>query len=522
MKSLFFTLPAVVPTAVALIIPLPLALNMTTPFPANETNPQPPAVDVTCDILGAAGFDVSRPGTTKYEEREADYYSASARMSPSCIIQPTTTQEVSRLIKTLVSSTASSWAVRCGGHTAWGPAADIHDGVTIDLGLLNKTEYDAEAKVAKIQGGSLWSSVYSTLEQYGVTVPGGRTSTVGVGGFTTGGGNNFYSGKVGFTCDNVVNYEVVLASGEIVEANSKQNSDLWKALKGGSSNYGIVTRFDIEAFEARDIYGGLVIHPLNTTSQVISAFSSFVDNIENYQAGSAFSFWSWVKGASESVIISALHDTMGTVDAPAYAKYKAIEPTVSSTLRTDSHLNMTVELEFAKGFQNVWFAISVKNDPEILQFIVNQHNAFTSSWKKDTGDDTFSLYTVFQPLPKVLFDHGVEKGGNVLGMDRQTGNSVLFQVFMVFSGASLEPEARRRLVAYRQAVKEKSVKTGTDVEFEYLNYADKTQEPLSTYGEDNVAFMRDVLAKYDPNNILETRLPGGAKIPKANNYAAAS
>ncbi|KAI0007173.1 6-hydroxy-D-nicotine oxidase [Xylariaceae sp. FL0662B] len=515
MKSLIFTLSAVVPTASALSLNVPLVFNMTSPSSTNDTNQLPPVVDVSCDILEAAGHKIYRSNTTAYAEREADYYSASARQSPSCIIQPTTSQEVANLIKKLVNGTNSNWAIRGGGHTAYGPAADIHNGVTIDLGLLNKTEYDAETKVAKVQGGSLWKDVYKTLEPYGVTVPGGRTSTVGVGGFTLGGGNNFYSGKVGFACDNVVNYEVVLASGEIVEANSKQNSDLFKALKGGSSNFGIVTRFDFQAFEVGDLYGGLVTYPLNATSKVISAFSNFVNNIENYQAGSAFSFWSLVQGAPESVVISALHDTTGTVDAPAYAEYKAIEH-LSSTLRTDSHLNMTVELEFAKGFQNVWFAISVKNDPKILQFIVDKHNEFTASWKADTGDKTFSLYTVFQPLPKILFDHGVEKGGNVLGMDRETGNSVLFQVFMVFSGASLEPEARRRLVAYRESVKEQSIKTGTDVEFEYLNYADKTQSPLGTYGPDNVAFMRQVAAKYDPDHILEERMPGGAKIPKAN------
>ncbi|KAI4601045.1 hypothetical protein KJ359_012232 [Pestalotiopsis sp. 9143b] len=472
-----------------------------------------------CVSLEAAGVKVYRPNSTKYAAREAEYYSASARMSPSCIVQPTTTEQVSQIVKGLRDTSMTNWAVRCGGHMAWGPAADIHDGVTIDLGLMNKTEYDADTKVAKIQGGSLWQDVYSTLEPFGVTAPGGRTSTVGVGGFTLGGGNNFFSGKVGFACDNIVNYEIVLASGEIVQANSTQNADLWKALKGGSSNFGIVTRFDIQAFEQGDIYGGLVIHPNSATGQVVSAFSHFVDNIANYPLGSCFSFWSWVAGSNQTVIISALHDTTGTVNASAYAEYAAIEPTVSSTLREDTHLSFAKELDFAKGNQNVWFAITVKNDPEILQFVVDQHNAFITDWQAATGDDTFSLYTVFQPLPKILFDHGVEKGGNVLGMDREQGNSVLFQVFMVFTGAELEATARAHLVSYRETVRARSVETGTGVDFAYLNYADKTQDPISTYGEENVAFLQSVSAKYDPEQILQTRVPGGFKLPKSNSTA---
>lgn len=42
--------------------------------------------------------------------------------------------------------------------------------------------------------------------------------------------------------DQVVNYEVVLADGSIVEANATTNSDLFRALKGGSNNFGIVSR----------------------------------------------------------------------------------------------------------------------------------------------------------------------------------------------------------------------------------------------------------------------------------------
>ncbi|KAH6658353.1 6-hydroxy-D-nicotine oxidase [Truncatella angustata] len=500
------------------LIPL-LALHATVPTVAalcSNYNMTGPSIDETCTVLEDAGINVYRANSTTYAAREADYYSVSARMNPSCIAMPISVEHVSYIIKTLTATATTNWAVRCGGHMAWGPAADIHDGITIDLGLMNQTKYDVETKVAKIQGGSLWSDVYTTLEQYGATAPGGRTSTVGVGGFTLGGGNNFYSGKVGFTCDNVVNYEVVLSNGEIVEANSSHNADLWKALKGGSSNFGVVTRFDVQAFDAGNLYGGLVIHPLNLTGQVITAFSNFVDNIVNYQVGSAFSFWSWVQGATESVIISALHDTTGAVDAPAYAEYNAIEPVLSSTLREDSHLNFTKELEFAKGNQNVWFAITVKNDPETLQYIIDQHNAFIPAWQEATGDETFSLYTVFQPLPTILFDHGAEKGGNVLGMDRQRENSVLFQVFMVFRGAGLEPEARARLVAYREAVRARSIEAGTDVDFAYLNYADKTQDPIGTYGDENIAFLREASAKYDPGQILQDRLPGGFKLPRAD------
>ena len=82
---------------------------------------------------------------------------------------------------------------------------------------MNQTVYDAERKIVQIGGGSRWADVYRTLEPFNVTVAGGRASSVGVGGFLTGGGNNFFSTKCGFGCDNVVNFEVVLASGYVTE-----------------------------------------------------------------------------------------------------------------------------------------------------------------------------------------------------------------------------------------------------------------------------------------------------------------
>jgi FAD/FMN-containing dehydrogenase len=110
---------------------------------------------------------------------------------------------------------------------------------------MNETVYDEENKIASIQPGSKWKSVYDTLTPHGVTVTGGRADLVGVGGFITGGGYSFHLGSRGFACDNVLNFEVVLASGEIVNANRDVNPDLWRGLKGSSGNLGFVTRFDM-------------------------------------------------------------------------------------------------------------------------------------------------------------------------------------------------------------------------------------------------------------------------------------
>ncbi|KAF5482949.1 hypothetical protein CGCS363_v015121 [Colletotrichum siamense] len=56
-----------------------------------------------------------------------------------------------------------------------------------------------------------------------------------------------------------------------------------KALKGGASNFGIVTRFDLEAFSSADLYGGSRIISTNYIDQVINAVIAFA----NYNASQA-------------------------------------------------------------------------------------------------------------------------------------------------------------------------------------------------------------------------------------------
>lgn len=74
------------------------------------------------------------------------------------------------------------------------------------------------------------------------------------------GGLSFFSKRYGLAMDGIINHEVVLGNGTIVNANATSNADLHKALKGGSGNFGIVTRFDLNSWKQDKIWGGIMIH----------------------------------------------------------------------------------------------------------------------------------------------------------------------------------------------------------------------------------------------------------------------
>ena len=125
------------------------------------------------------------------------------------------------------------------------------------LSNLTTMSLSSDERVLSLGPSHRWGDVYKWLSTYDLAVPGGRLSPVGVPGLLLAGGVNFYGNQVGWSADNVIQYEVVLASGSIVYANKSSYSDLFWALKGGSSNFGIVTRFDIKTVPSTKVFAGI-------------------------------------------------------------------------------------------------------------------------------------------------------------------------------------------------------------------------------------------------------------------------
>lgn len=268
----------------------------------------------------------------------------------------------------------------------------------------------------------------------------------------------------------------------------------------------------MSTIDAVTLWRGQAVYPLNTTEQHINAYVDWVDNIRNYPDGSAVTFWAYSPGQGTSVAV-AMHDTADREWAPAYDGFKAIEPMILDTLRHDSHLNMTIELEKPTGYRQIWITITGKNDARFIHRAVDAQARFIEGWEK-TQDPDFYNYITFQAMPTLLFEHSVEKGGNVLGMERESDDAILYQMQHMVRTVEKEQEARNQLMRMREELVEYYVKEGIHVEWKYLGYADGTQDPLSTYGEENIELMKDVAAKHDPEGVFQDRVPGGFKLFK--------
>lgn len=81
----------------------------------------------------------------------------------------------------------------------------------------------------------------------------------------------------GLGADNVIEYEMVTSSGEVVHANMDDHSDLWWALKMGSTNFGIVTAFTVKTFPVGSVWGGIRAFSAEDSETILANFARYAE-----------------------------------------------------------------------------------------------------------------------------------------------------------------------------------------------------------------------------------------------------
>jgi FAD/FMN-containing dehydrogenase len=105
-------------------------------------------------------------------------------------------------------------------------------------------------------------------------------SLTGIAGLTLGGGFGYLTRRWGWTSDNVVGFDVVIAEGRVVHASRDENADLFWALRGGGGNFGVVTGIDYALYPVGpEIVGGVVAWPASEAPGVLEMYRTLVDTI---------------------------------------------------------------------------------------------------------------------------------------------------------------------------------------------------------------------------------------------------
>jgi FAD/FMN-containing dehydrogenase len=213
-----------------------------------------------------------------YTECRMRHWNHDQRGYPYLIIRPLNTEDVARAVKFVrAKAEGATLCVACGCHSS---KSMLDNAIIIDLGSINETSFDKEAKRITVGGGAYLKAVDQTLSAHGLAVPVGTYPETGVGGLTLAGGYGWLSRMHGLSVDNLVGAEVVLADGTIVVATeTNEHADLLWGLRGGGGNFGIVTKFTFQAHELPPVcIGGTIVHMVPTVASAKSVFKQF-DNL---------------------------------------------------------------------------------------------------------------------------------------------------------------------------------------------------------------------------------------------------
>ncbi|KAK8123112.1 hypothetical protein PG984_011782, partial [Apiospora sp. TS-2023a] len=441
-----------------------------------------------CDALISAGLShaVHLASSPLYPSLVAGSYWPDTQRAPWCFVLPTCVTEVSQALTAIRSAGdgAGDWhvAIRSGGHGTRHQNS-LEQGVIVDLSRLNATTYDAATKIASIGPGARWGEVYASLEEHGVLVTGGREGVVGVGGLLLGGGVSWHTARTGFACDSIVNYEVVLASGEIINANATAHSDLFRALKGGSSNFGIVTNFQLDTFPASNLVVGRRSIGIEHIDAVIDAVAGFTDLDQSHSDNALLTAMQYRPDTETTTISVTEINTLNRANSTAFDAMNRI-PTLAPATTQSMTLSQSANSS-ALG-----------------------HARLVEDLKAALGPKNFSTILDFQPLASYVAEIGVQKGGNMLGLDRTPRNRVLFAAGAILttpSSADQFPQVYQKVSALVQRIEAYARSLGSLDGFQYLAYADASQDPIGSYGAANVKHIRDAAKKYDPEGFFQHR-----------------
>ncbi|KAK8100145.1 FAD-binding oxidoreductase [Apiospora kogelbergensis] len=450
------------------------------------------------------------PQNDLYTDMVHASWSSTTWLEPACIFVPRTVDELQAGVPILAQEGAT-FGVRSGGHMPVAGAAMADHGVLIDMSRFANIDYDKEKNQVVVGTGLRWKDVYGYLDPYEVTVVGGRVLDVGVGGLILGCGLSYLSESYGLACDNVVNFQVVLADGSTVDANESSHSDLFWALKGGSNNFGIVTSFTLKTYPVHNVWGGTRLIKWDQVDDFLDTMLEYDASPERDPLASVNINLPATNSTTLGIVLTLVY--LKPVEKPAvfslFDKFETLMDTTGIKTLTQ------VMSEFpTPAIPRIRFhAMTVKPSKELTDVIKNvmRNSPHMETIRSVTaGTCSFS----WQPISSHLVTAGQQQcGGNAIGLEAVAQS--WFHIDLLWWNAA-DDEAMRAAGAAMMAEIETAARAhGSHMRYIFMNDANEAEPVIAGYGADNVQRMRKVQAKYDPDHVFEKLLARAFKLPAA-------
>ncbi|KAK2806462.1 hypothetical protein FQN50_005880 [Emmonsiellopsis sp. PD_5] len=460
------------------------------------------AAETTCEkVASISNLEIEKPLSIPYAQDQRAYWSSECgRLKPECILVPRTQDDLSIIIRTL-NENDERFAIKGGGHNPNRNFSSIDGGPLISLKGFDEISYDEASGTVRVGAGNRWTDVVKTLEASGVTAVGGRIGHVGVGGYIVGGGLSYLSTQDGWAMNTVVEFDVVLASGEIVKASSTENVDLFNVLRGGGNNFGI-------------IWGGNLILGADKTPEILAAVRDFAEYYPDDKAAIIATHDITLLDAVDIWLLFLFYD--GETPPPGtFDNFTNIGPLLN-TAKTQSYGDFVSAQDGLVITGQIYDMATEMSplpsaaNPEVLEGYNAHFERVVSDNKAISG---LVATMALQPIPKRLAKHAKESGGDLLDLD-EDADRIIMELNFSYNFPSDVPKMEAGLAEITNSMREdvlKYVKEGVlpDVHVPlFMNDAHYSQDYWGRLKPEKREYAKKVREVYDPEGLWRERTAG--------------
>lgn len=376
--------------------------------------------------------------------------------------------------------------MRSGRHALARDFNQTNGGIVIDTGLMTNVMLDKSQGIATVQPGIRVGVLVRMLAQEGFLAPFGDSSTVGIGGISTGGGITAIQRTVGVISDNILEATMVDANGSILHISENENQDLfWGIRGGGGGNFGIITSYTFIVRPAPPKVGIFqVIWPWEQIEEVVDTWQKWAPSVD-VRLGTILEAFSQANGLLRSQGI--------------YLGTKAeLEKLITGLTAAGSPIKVFVDEVTLSEAIDFW----APPEPEFD----TQNTTWSSTWMEDILPAN-GIKTIRSFLERATGDESnfffLNSGG---AMNRVNPQDTAFfwrntKYYMEWDASwtdKCETQKNIRLVEETRARLRPYI-TGS-----YVNVPDLY---IKNYGEEyygnNFLRLRKIKAKYDPENVFD-------------------
>jgi hypothetical protein len=473
--------------------------------------------DTCSEVEGLSSARATRPLDLAYIDEQQRYWSTScSALKPSCIVFPKSAAEVGAVLK-ILSNNEERFAVKSGGHSPNNYWASVDGGPLISTKQLNHVQVDQATGIVKFGPGNRLDDLAQKLDGTGWSVAGGRIGNTGSGGLVLGGGLSYMSTQIGWTASTALEYEIVFANGTVATITGSNHPDLFRALKGGGNNFGVVTSYTVQALRQGNIWGGnlVFLHTPKTASKLLQAVRDFTEYNTDPKAAVILTAERANVNAVDSWIMFLFYDGVNVPDG-LFKNFTDAGP-ITNDARVRSYADFVT---FSNWVVLPASVVTIATEtiplpsPDNSELVMESIHAF---WRNITSQNLLVPGIVasiaYQPFPKRIARLAKEAGGDLIDCD-DNEERLIIEMNYAFSLPSDYPKMDQTMQDTYGGIRNKVVawqKDGTLAD-EYMpvfmNYAYHRQDYFGRLRPASRALAKRVADEVDPEGLFRDRTGG--------------